>query len=311
MDCGKTGKEIDVAILDVETTGFMPHDRIVEIAIIKIDKDYKIQTSYQTLLNPKRDVGPTKIHGITASMVKEAPQFRDIADTLTRLLTKKTLIIGHNVSFDLRFIEGELRSALHRDFSFNSFDTLKTARKHMNLPSYKLDALCSHLNITNQLQHSAMGDTEATLQLFKHLNQLITEQTGVNFLESYKAYSSPKLDTSHTVIRSDFTDIEPKEIIIRDIMEDFKSPYSGKRICLTGSFNAANRQGMLLRRNSIIEILGMGGASYSASVTKSTDFLVAADSASQSCKARTARKYGIPIIDEKQFWEECELIENN
>lgn len=61
-------------VADVETTGFGKHDKIVEIAIVAMDPEsWETVDEYDTLLNPKRDMGPTGVHGISASTVEVAP----------------------------------------------------------------------------------------------------------------------------------------------------------------------------------------------------------------------------------------------
>ena len=55
------------AVIDVETTGLHNQDRIVEIAIVTLDQDLTVVDEFDTLVDPGRDVGPTGIHGITAS----------------------------------------------------------------------------------------------------------------------------------------------------------------------------------------------------------------------------------------------------
>ena len=63
-------------VVDVETTGFGRQDKILEIAAIALDPTtWEIVDEYDTLINPQRDVGPTGVHGISASMVEAAPTF--------------------------------------------------------------------------------------------------------------------------------------------------------------------------------------------------------------------------------------------
>ena len=49
-------------VIDVETTGFSPrqHDRIVEIAAVYVSETGQIEGEWATLVNPGRDVGPTR-----------------------------------------------------------------------------------------------------------------------------------------------------------------------------------------------------------------------------------------------------------
>lgn len=112
FDIGQASSLVDetVAVIDVETTGlFSSRDRIIEIAIVQILPDGKIQTEYETLVNPNRDIGPTSKHGITAGEVLKAPTFADIAGDVLAILSNATVIAGHNISFDKRFIDNEFQ----------------------------------------------------------------------------------------------------------------------------------------------------------------------------------------------------------
>src|ERR1041384_6346480 len=60
-----------IAVVDVETTGLFPwrHDRIVEIAIVRTSQDGEVDSEYDSLVNPDRDMGPARIHGISGAEV--------------------------------------------------------------------------------------------------------------------------------------------------------------------------------------------------------------------------------------------------
>ena len=74
-------QDTEFAVVDVETTGLFPeqHDRIIEIAVVRIDQSGKTLTEYATLVNPLRDIGPSYLHGITSRDVTNAPEFSEIA----------------------------------------------------------------------------------------------------------------------------------------------------------------------------------------------------------------------------------------
>ena len=94
-------------ILDCETTGFGPGDRIIELAAVTLDgKSLETIDEFDTLVNPQRDVGRTDIHGITASMVAAAPTFTEIAATVARLLDG-AVPVAHNLPFDARLVRTE------------------------------------------------------------------------------------------------------------------------------------------------------------------------------------------------------------
>jgi DNA polymerase-3 subunit epsilon len=159
------------AVLDVETTGLFPgrHDRIIEIAIINMDLKGAIQRDFETLINPDRDLGPTHIHKITADMVRNAPMFKDIAGNILDCLAGN-IIVGHNISFDYRFLDSEFQRLGINLPSPVTICTLNMAKKmEPSIPSGKLGALCDYFNIPITRQHSAYGDCLSTAKLLKTL----------------------------------------------------------------------------------------------------------------------------------------------
>lgn len=69
------------AVIDVETTGFSPGkgDRVIELAIARVDQNGRIEDEYATLLNPEgRDTGAVFVHGISNEAVRNASLFSDV-----------------------------------------------------------------------------------------------------------------------------------------------------------------------------------------------------------------------------------------
>ncbi len=156
------------SVIDVETTGFSPlnGDRIVEIGIVRMDSDGIIPGGFETLINPERGTGPAHIHGITDSMVLQAPRFSEVACDILEFI-KETYIVAHNADFDMGFLKNEF-ARLGADFSFPVFCTLKMARAILpNLPSRSLGYLSSYFNIVNRMHHSAFGDALAAAELLR------------------------------------------------------------------------------------------------------------------------------------------------
>src|SRR5918999_3535626 len=73
------------AVVDVETTGLnaKPHDRVIEIGVVQLDREGRVSGEWATLVNPVRDLGPVGIHGIRAADVRLAPAFEQIAGTIS------------------------------------------------------------------------------------------------------------------------------------------------------------------------------------------------------------------------------------
>ena len=103
--------EMPYAVLDVETTGLSAGlDRIVEIAVARVEPDKDPQIVLDTLINPERLVSATWIHGITDDDVADAPTFPEIVPLLLRAL-EGCVVSAYNIYFDARFLEFELSRA--------------------------------------------------------------------------------------------------------------------------------------------------------------------------------------------------------
>jgi DNA polymerase III epsilon subunit-like protein len=99
------------AVVDVETTGGGPGDRVTEVAVVHVDQGV-VGRCFHTLVNPGRAIPPwiQRLTGITDRMVAAAPPFEGIADELTGWLEGR-VFVAHNEPFDRRFVQSELLAA--------------------------------------------------------------------------------------------------------------------------------------------------------------------------------------------------------
>jgi len=74
--------QMSFAVIDFETTGLVPErtDRVIEVGIVLVDLDGRMESEWTTLVSPSRDVGASHIHGLTAADLLDAPQFTEVAD---------------------------------------------------------------------------------------------------------------------------------------------------------------------------------------------------------------------------------------
>ena len=166
------GFELDVpyAVIDVETTGFSPRkgDRIVEIAIARVDRHGRIEDEYSTLLNPGRDVGPIFVHGISNSEVRDAPRFDQIAGELLDRMDG-AIVVAHNAVFEERFLAAEFERA---DLALPlnpALCSLWLARRTMNTPNHKLTTLARAAGISTVDAHAALSDVRAVAALLPQM----------------------------------------------------------------------------------------------------------------------------------------------
>ena len=159
------------AVLDVETTGLRPswHDRIVEIAIVQVSDAGEVEAEWCTLVNPERDLGPQRIHGISAAEARQAPRFKDLAGTVAQLLRER-IPVAHNWAFDSEFLAYEFErlgfSVPIREEA--GLCTMHLAGQFLPEAGRSLAACCRTAGVRLVNAHSALYDARAAAGLLAH-----------------------------------------------------------------------------------------------------------------------------------------------
>jgi len=158
------------AIIDLETSGFNPPEsKILEIAILKIDKEGNELDRFETLINPEDgNVGRTDIHGIELRMLSEAPIFDQVSGRILELI-QDSIIVAHNARFEEHFLANELNEAGHDLDLIPAIDTLWLARHTIELPNYKLDTVINGFNERITDAHTALGDVIAISRILPEM----------------------------------------------------------------------------------------------------------------------------------------------
>ena len=157
----KDGREF--AVIDVETTGTdAAMGDLLEVAVVKV-RDGAISDRWSTLVNPGRPIVGNQLHGLTDADVAGAPS---PAEAVQQALDHigDAIVVGHNVGFDLGFLEAALSSAKLEPGRY--IDTLVLAREgYPEIGQYKLEGLSSFFGIDLSQNHRALPDAEATAAL--------------------------------------------------------------------------------------------------------------------------------------------------
>jgi DNA polymerase-3 subunit epsilon len=157
-------------VVDTETTGVYPSDRIVEISIVTVDLEGQVIDVYDTLINPLRDVSATHIHGVTGAMVLDAPTFAEAAGDIAIRL-HGACFVAHNLPFDRRMLVNEY-ARLGADLLIPlGIDTLAESGS-------RLSAACAEYDIDLTGAHRSVNDAMATANLFLALTRSRWEVTG-------------------------------------------------------------------------------------------------------------------------------------
>ena len=161
--------------LDTETTGlsFKDGHRVVEIACIETKDLIATGNVFHRLINPERNIPEEafKIHGFSEKFLSTKEKFDKIADDFLNFIDGKRIII-HNASFDLGFLNGELRSLKKKIIDpKNVVDSLEIARNKFPGVSNSLDALCKRFNIdlSKRTKHNALLDCQLLREVYINL----------------------------------------------------------------------------------------------------------------------------------------------
>lgn len=160
------------AVIDVETTGLSPAlDRVIEIAVVRIDQCGTVVDEWSTRLNPEGPIGASHIHGITDADVAHAPLFRDVATAIVPYI-QGLPIAAHNARFDLAFLRAEFRRAGWDVPELPAYCTLDSSHRYMpHLARRRLGDCCEQAGIRLDHAHSALGDARAAAALLRHYLQ--------------------------------------------------------------------------------------------------------------------------------------------
>lgn len=130
---------------------------------------------YAQLVNPRRTVPAsiTSLTGISPLMVGAAPTFDEIAKEVRDRLAG-TILVAHNASFDLGFLDHEFRRV---GTSFAAavgeqsmvIDTVRLARRAFGRGGNSLQSLAARLRLPVGQAHRALDDALVTASLLERL----------------------------------------------------------------------------------------------------------------------------------------------
>ncbi len=287
----------DYCVVDTETTGLSAYyDEIIEIGILKI-RNNQIVDQYEQLIHPEYEIDSfiTELTGITNEMVAGMPAIQDVKSEVLRFIGDD-VIIGHNTSFDLRFLNAGFQTELQNKY----MDTMQFARKvYPELPHHRLSDLTKHLNLHANM-HRALADCIATKELYDAIKEkMIADGLNINDLWHNSAHSSGS--------RIDISQITPDDV---EIDED--GFFFGRHVVFTGKLEKMNR------KDAMQIVVNVGGI-LDNSVTKNTNYLILGNNdynailkGEKSSKHKKAEKMklsgqDIEILDELTFYDILDL----
>jgi DNA polymerase-3 subunit epsilon len=242
----------DFTAIDVETTGrSAENDEITELAAVKYRTGQQVEV-FQRLVKPHEKIEEfvENLTGITNAMVQDAP---DIAQVLPEFIAfvGDDVIVGHNVNFDLQFVNASCKRLGLPPLKNDFVDTLFIGRKtNPEWPNHRLATIAQQLGIEADSFHRADNDAAVTAKVYMAMKDMPESAT------AYKPHGSKRKFEKLKV-----SDIKPE---VQEI--DDSNPLFGKSIVFTGEMSISREEAAQLAVNC--------GALLRGSVSSKTDFLV-------------------------------------
>ncbi len=162
----------EYAVIDVETTGFKPEEGhvVIEVAAQKIGR-IGVASQFHALVMADRPLAPevAAFNGITQDLLeREGKPASEVFPTLLAFLGTSVLI-GHNVPFDIGFLNSHFLRLGLAPLANQTLDTLELSRRYLIIPSYSLESVARYLKVPQPVAHRAMADVDTTRQVFMKL----------------------------------------------------------------------------------------------------------------------------------------------
>jgi DNA polymerase III epsilon subunit family exonuclease len=170
--------DLPLVFVDTETTGASAEfgHRVIEVGCVRVEGG-KITAEYQQLIDPQRRIGPgvSALTGITQEMVAGRPTFGQQMPAMLEVMRGHdgAVVVGHNVRFDLSFLQREFRRAGMEMMNVLGevpvLDTVRIARRRLGRGGNGLQVLSRRLGIEPVTAHRALADARTTHRVLERL----------------------------------------------------------------------------------------------------------------------------------------------
>ncbi len=178
-------KDSTYVVFDVETTGLSAvYDRVIELAAVKM-KNNEVIDEFEEFIDPGHPLSELTINltHITDDMVKGSKSEKEVFD-LFRKFCEGTIMVGHNVTFDVGFLNAGYHRYHEPSISNPIIDTLELSRLlNPELKNHKLDFLSKRYQINLEHHHRANADAEATGKLLFAMEKEASERFHMDYLD--------------------------------------------------------------------------------------------------------------------------------
>lgn len=192
--------DVTFCVLDLETTGGSPQTcEITEIGAVKYRSGERVGI-FQTLVDPGAEIPPsiTILTGITHAMLVDAPRIDSALPSFLEFIGD-AVIVGHNVRFDISFLNAAAERLGYEKLDNDRVDTAALARRlvRSEVRNLKLRSLAAHFRSPVVPNHRALDDAMATAHVLHGLLERVGS-LGVTNLDDLLALPKAKGSAFYT-----------------------------------------------------------------------------------------------------------------
>jgi len=195
--------DVTFCVLDLETTGGSPANcEITEIGAVKY-RGGELLGSFQTLVDPGQAIPPsiTILTGITHAMVFDAPRIESALPMFLEFIGD-AIVVGHNIRFDLSFLNAAAIRLGYGQLENKSVDTAALARRLIRpeVRNLRLQTLAGHFRSPVRPVHRALDDARATAHVLHGLLERVGS-LGVTNLDDLLQLPTARGSTHYSKIK--------------------------------------------------------------------------------------------------------------
>ena len=267
-----------ILAIDFETANEF-HDKACSVGIA-IYENGEITVSKEFLINPETYFNQMNIniHGLTQSMVKDAPTFPTIWKRIFDMIDNRTLVIAHNAAFDIRLLQKliSIYKSEYKDFDY--LCTQNLYRSNIKLDAYNLKAVGTYIGETFE-HHRAVDDSLICLKAFLHIvnterlfnrtlieSELRTSVSRFTMTDETKSYTARAKKQNFNKFSSN--SFKAKDLKPKSTDFDESHPVFGKMFTFTGDFTT-----FASKEEAAQRIVDLGGV-FKDGLVKANNYLV-------------------------------------
>jgi DNA polymerase-3 subunit epsilon len=242
------------------------------------------------------------VHGLTAAMLEDQPQFADIAGDVIEVLRGRTLV-AHNVAFDYAFLAAEAELAETELPVDSVMCTVELARRlGLGIDNLRLETLAAHWGVTQERPHDAFDDALVLTGVLASALDRARERDIWLPVHPVTRRRWPNGRVTHDELR-------PLKVLASRMPCRYLNPgpYAAGRPLVQG-MRVALAAEVRRTHEELVERILHAGLAYSDGVDLETSLVVCNDSAPEQGKGYLARKLGVPVVTDAQFMDSVRAV---